>query len=143
MKSREDGFTLIELLVVVLVLGLLAAIAIPSFVNQKDKASDAKAKANLQAAQRAMETYFLDHNTYATANMNAASDPNSLVALEPTLVDAPTPSISRRSPTGYTIRATSASGSPVTFRLRHRSNGQTVRTCAPASTGGCGPAGTW
>jgi type IV pilus assembly protein PilA len=143
MKSREEGFTLIELLVVVLILGLLAAIAIPSFINQTGKASDARAKNNLQVAQRAMETYFLDHNTYATANMNAASDPDSLLALEPVLVDVPRPWISSQTASAYTIRATSTSQIPVTFRLRHRSNGQTVRTCVPAATGGCSSAGTW
>jgi type IV pilus assembly protein PilA len=143
MKSREDGFTLVELLVVVLILGLLAAIAIPSFVNQRDKATDGKAKVNLQVAQRAMETYFLDHNTYATANMNAPSDPDSLLALEPTLTDAPVPWISNQTLNAYTIRVNSSSHAPVTFRLRHRSNGQTVRTCVPASTGGCSASGTW
>jgi type IV pilus assembly protein PilA len=143
MKSREDGFTLVELLVVVLVLGILAAIAIPSFINQAGKASDAHAKNNLHVAQRAMETYFLDHNTYATANMNASSDPDSLLALEPTLAETPTPWISNQTATAYTIRATSTSKLPVTFRLRHRSNGQTVRTCAPVSTGGCSSGGTW
>ena len=79
MRAREDGFSLIELLVVVLVLGALAALAFPSFVNQKGKANDTEAKNNLQVTQRAMETYFLDHDTYATANMNASSDPDSLL----------------------------------------------------------------
>jgi type IV pilus assembly protein PilA len=143
MKAREDGFTLIELLVVILILGLLTAIAIPSFIGQRGKASDAKAKNNLQVAQRAMETYYLDHNTYATANMNAGSDPDSLVTLEPTLVDTPKPWISRQAAASYTIRALSESSSPVEFRLRHRTNGQVVRTCTPASTGGCNATGTW
>jgi type IV pilus assembly protein PilA len=143
MKSREDGFTLIELLVVILVLGVLAAIAIPSFINQTSKASDVEAKNNLQVAQRAMETYFLDHNTYATANMNDASDPDSLLALESTLEDSPKPWISRQASSSYTMRVTSTSRVPVTFRLRHRSNGQTVRTCSPAATGGCSSSGTW
>jgi type IV pilus assembly protein PilA len=143
MKSREDGFTLIELLVVVLILGLLAALAIPSFINQSSKANDSEAKNNLQVTQRAMETYYLDHNTYATANMNAASDPDSLLRLEPTLVDTPTPWISAQATSSYTIRVVSEARTPVTYRLRHRSNGQTVRRCTPASTGGCNAAGTW
>jgi type IV pilus assembly protein PilA len=143
MKAREDGFTLIELLVVILVLAVLAALAIPSFINQTGKANDAEAKNNLQVAQRAMETYFLDHNTYATANMNAASDPNSLLALEPTLEDAPKPWISRQNASSYTMRVTSNARTPVTFRLRHRTNGEVVRTCTPVSTGGCTSTGTW
>src|SRR5262249_51594978 len=59
--SGEGGFTLVELLVVMLILGLLAAIAIPSFFNQRDKAKDADAKAAVRTAQTAMETYATDN----------------------------------------------------------------------------------
>ena len=55
--QSESGFTLVELLVVMLILGLLAAIAIPSFFNQRDKARDADAKTQVRTAQTAMETY--------------------------------------------------------------------------------------
>ena len=143
MKAREDGFTLIELLVVILVLAILAALAIPSFINQTGKANDATAKNNIRVAQRAMETYFLDHNTYADANMNAASDPDSLIALEPTLEDPPKPSITAQNTDSYTLRVISTAHTPVTFNLRHRSNGEIDRTCSPASTGGCSSTGDW
>jgi type IV pilus assembly protein PilA len=143
MKAREDGFTLIELLVVVLILGLLAALALPSFIGQKGKASDAQAKSNLQAAQRAMETYYTDHETYGSANMNPSSDPDSLIGLEPTLADTPVPDITAQGSDNYTLRVVSNSSTPVTFRLRRRSNGQTDRTCSPSSTGGCASDGTW
>ena len=64
--DSEAGFTLIELLVVMLILGILAAIALPAFFNQKEKAGDAKAKEYAHSAQVAQETYFTDNNTYAT-----------------------------------------------------------------------------
>ena len=62
--GREEGFTLVELLVVMLILGILAAIAIPSFFNQRDKARDADAKSAVRTAQTAMETYATDNGGF-------------------------------------------------------------------------------
>ena len=58
----DKGFTLIELLVVILIIGILAAIAIPAFLNQRGKAYDASAKSQVKTAQTAMETYATDNN---------------------------------------------------------------------------------
>ena len=60
--SSEKGFTLIELLVVMLIIGILAAIAIPTFFNQKEKAQDTDGKAMAKSAQTAIETYATDNN---------------------------------------------------------------------------------
>ena len=60
--SNESGFTLIELLVVILIIGILAAIAIPSFLNQKGKANDASAKELARTAQTTAETYSTENS---------------------------------------------------------------------------------
>ena len=139
--ENERGFTLIELLVVILIIGILAAIAIPSFLNQKSKASDAAAKELAHSEQVAAETYATDNsgnytglsltvlNQYEATIQTASGSGNAY---------ASTPS---GSATGYTVTAVSTSGN--TFSIT-RSNGATTRTCTPATgvNGGC-VNGTW
>ena len=68
-EEREAGFTLIELLVVIIIIGILAAIAIPVFLNQRKKGYDAQAKSDLRNMATAEETYLTDNPTGYTSSM--------------------------------------------------------------------------
>ena len=75
--QREEGFTLIELLVVIVIIGILLAIAIPSYLGFRDRANKADALANLRQAVPAAEGYFSDNNTYVGMTEVATAGPNN------------------------------------------------------------------
>jgi type IV pilus assembly protein PilA len=68
-SQNEGGFTLIELLVVIIIIGILLAIAIPSYMKFRDRANKSAAQANVRSSIPAVEAYFADNNTYAGATL--------------------------------------------------------------------------
>ncbi len=146
-RSRDEGgFTLIELLVVILIIGVLAAIAIPSFLSQKSKATDSSAKELARTAQTTAETYATDHGGEYTG-MNVAE----LHSYEPSIQTASgnnnayLSSVTVPAANEYTVTATATDGH--TFTVKKEASGETKRTCTPTgltgSAGGGCQNGTW
>jgi len=131
----EAGFTLIELLVVMLILGILAAIALPAFFNQKDKAGDARAKEYAHSAQVAMETYFTDNGTYVGATKE------KLEKIEPTLASATFTEAPKVEATGYEITIQGAKATQK-FTVKNAA-GTLTFSCVEKGTGGCPSDGFW
>lgn len=77
-EKRDAGFTLIELLVVVAIIGILAAIAIPVFLNQRNSARDAGVKSDIDSTAKQMETYYTQNNKYPALATDLTSLPISL-----------------------------------------------------------------
>jgi type IV pilus assembly protein PilA len=137
--KSQSGFTLIELLVVILIIGVLAAIAIPAFLSQTSKANDSAAKTQVGTLQTTIETYAVE-NAGSFANATLAK----LQAIEPTLKDKSTAiakEITGLSSTGFTIES-EAVGSKDVYKLKSE-NGEVKRECSPVGKGGCTASGTW
>ena len=142
--ANERGFTLIELLVVILIIGILAAIAIPSFINQKGKASDAAAKELAHTSQVAIETCATDNAGAYAANCNT---PAKLQSYETTIAvasgngNAWLTAVNAPAGGGYTVTTQSTTGD--TYSIQRTNAGALLRTCSNASGQSACSGGAW
>jgi type IV pilus assembly protein PilA len=138
----EKGFTLIELLVVILIIGILAAIALPAFLNQRGKAQDTEAKTMARTAQTTFESEYADAQSYA-----GIADAQDLKDLEPSIEIAGTKArvtAVTGAADNYSVTVTSATGN--TFTIGKANTGVVTRGCVVpngAKRYGCPTGGTW
>ena len=133
------GFTLIELLVVILIIGILAAIALPVFLNQRAKAQDTEAKTSVTTAVKAMEIWRTDHDSFADVTVPR------LVAIEGALASADNLTLADLGEDTYELSVDSVSGPAGggPYRASRSSDGAVVRSCDGHGRGSCPDDGSW
>jgi type IV pilus assembly protein PilA len=140
-EEREGGFTLIELLVVIIIIGILAAIAIPVFLNQRKKGWDSQAKSDLRNAATGEETYLTDNSTYTNVVGNLTATTvgfkqtggvtfSDMAAYDSTGAKIASPSATTPASGSYCIVAKSQSGNYFTYNSGNGGLSPTVSSTA-------------